>query len=293
MIKSMTGFGRGEYRDEKRSVLAEIRSVNHRYCDINVRIPKKYSFAEEAVKKTVKEFFRRGKADVSIMFEQLSDADVEYQLNTDLAAKYLEKIGELADAFRMNKEISLEFLAGVPDILKPVPAVEDEEQITAAIVGAVTAAAQNHYQMSCTEGSRLEQDILMRGELILQEVAEIEERSPAVVKEYMEKLRSRISEMLDGAGIEETRILQEAAVFSDKINVTEEIVRLRSHIGQLGEIINGASEPVGKKLDFLVQEMNREANTIGSKANDIAITRHVLTIKSEVEKIREQVQNIE
>ena len=293
MIKSMTGFGRGEYRDENRSVLAEIRSVNHRYCDINVRIPKKYSFAEEAVKKTVKEYFRRGKADVSIIIEQLADADVEYQLNTALAAKYMEKIGELADAFQMNKDVRLEFLAGVPDVLKPVPAIEDEEQITAAIVGAVDAAARNHYQMSCTEGSRLEQDILLRGDLILKEVAEIEERSPQVVSEYMEKLRTRISELLNGAGIEESRILQEAAVFSDKINVTEEIVRLRSHIGQLGEIIQDASEPVGKKLDFLVQEMNREANTIGSKANDIDITRHVLTIKSEVEKIREQVQNIE
>ena len=293
MIKSMTGFGRGEYRDENRSVLAEIRSVNHRYCDINVRIPKKYSFAEEAVKKTVKEYFRRGKADVSIIIEQLADADVEYQLNTALAAKYMEKIGELADAFQMNKDVRLEFLAGVPDVLKPVPAIEDEEQITAAIVGAVDAAARNHYQMSCTEGSRLEQDILLRGDLILKEVAEIEERSPQVVTEYMEKLRTRISELLNGAGIEESRILQEAAVFSDKINVTEEIVRLRSHIGQLGEIIQDASEPVGKKLDFLVQEMNREANTIGSKANDIDITRHVLTIKSEVEKIREQVQNIE
>lgn len=293
MIKSMTGFGRGEYRDEDRSVLAEIRSVNHRYCDISVRIPKKYSFAEEPVKKTVKQFIRRGKADVTIIIDQLSDADIEYQLNTALAAKYMEKLDELAANTGLKKDVSLEFLAGVPDILKPVPAVEDEERITEAIVAAVHTAAENHYRMSSAEGSRLEQDILMRGDLILDEVQAIEVRSPEVVSGYMEKLRNRMEELIGGAGIEEGRILQEAAVFADKINVTEEIVRLRSHIGQLGEIIRGAEEPAGKKLDFLVQEMNREANTIGSKANDIAITRHVLTLKSEIEKIREQVQNIE
>ena len=293
MVRSMTGFGRGEFRDENRSVLAEIRSVNHRYCDVSVRMPRKYAFAEESVKKTVKNTLRRGKIDVSIIVENLSDADVEFQLNTKLAEKYRAKLSELAGAFSMPDTVSLEFLAGVPDILKAVPAVEDEEQIISTIVTAVSEAVQRHYEMSCLEGGRLTEDIIKRSGLILQEVEAVEARSPEVVADYAERLRNRIRDMLGDAGIEETRILQEAAVFADKINVTEEIVRLRSHIAQLGEILDEPSEPVGKKLDFLVQEMNREANTIGSKANDIEITKHVLNIKSEVEKIREQVQNIE
>lgn len=293
MVKSMTGFGRGEYRDGNRSVLAEIRSVNHRYCDVSVRLPRKYAFAEESVKKTVKKTLRRGKIDVSIIMENLSDADVDFQLNTQLAKKYREKLSELAETFGMSDAVSLEFLAGVPDVLKAVPAIEDEEQIIEAITSAVSEAALRHHEMSCAEGARLTEDILKRSGLILQEVDAVEERSPDVVSDYAGRLRARIADMLGDAGIDEARILQEAAVFADKINVTEEIVRLRSHIAQMGEILDDPEEPVGKKLDFLVQEMNREANTIGSKANDIEITKHVLNIKSEVEKIREQVQNIE
>lgn len=289
----MTGFGRGEYRDEKRGVTAEIRSVNHRYCDVSVKMPRKYSFAEEAVKTEVKKKIRRGKVDVFIQMDDLGAADADYQLNTAAAAKYLEKLEELAGTFDLKNEVSLEFLAGVPDIIKTVPAVENEEEISSAITAAVNAAAERHFMMSSAEGEKLVRDILMRGGLIKQEVLEIEKRSPEVVSEYMQKLRSRIEDLIGDAGIEESRILQEAAVFSDKINVTEEIVRLKSHIDQLGQILDAPSEPVGKKLDFLVQEMNREANTIGSKANDIEITRRVLTIKSEIEKIREQVQNIE
>ncbi len=294
MVKSMTGFGRSEYTDDKRVITIEIKSVNHRYCDISVRMPRRYSFAEEKIKSTVKETVRRGKIEVSIMVENTADDDVNIKLNTAIAKQYVDSLNELKSALGMDDPIRLEYIASMPDVLKSVPDVEDEEEITRLLCGTVSDAVKRHDEMRRTEGEKLSEDILMRGSMIAGLVKEIEARSPETVNEYAEKLKARITEMIGGSIVAtEERILLEAAVFADKVNVTEETVRLASHIQQLESIITNSSQPDGKKLDFLVQEMNREANTIGSKANDLEITNRVLAIKSEIEKIREQVQNIE
>jgi len=294
MVKSMTGFGRSEYTDEKRVITVEIKSVNHRYCDISVRMPRRYSFAEEKIKSTIKEVIRRGKIEVSISVENTADDDVNIKLNTAIAKQYVDSLNELKEFLGMEDPVRLEYIASMPDVLKSVPDVEDEDEITRLLCQAAAEAVKQHDAMRCIEGEKLVDDILMRGGLISDMVAEIEERSPQTVKEYTEKLKNRITDMIGGNIVAtEERILLEAAVFADKVNVTEETVRLASHMKQLGSIIADSGQPVGKKLDFLVQEMNREANTIGSKANDIEITNRVLAIKSEIEKIREQVQNIE
>lgn len=294
MVRSMTGFGRSEYSDEKRNITVEIKSVNHRYSDVNVRIPRRYSFAEEAVRSAVKSSVRRGKVEVSVSVENIGDEDVDIRLNAAVAGRYLEKIRELKETFGIEGDVSLEYLASLPDVMKSAPDVENEDEITGILVSAASQAAERHAQMRLVEGEKLAEDILMRADLIERLVGEIEKRSPGVVKDYTEKLRTRITEMTEGMAVAaEERILLEAAVFADKINVTEEIVRLGSHISQLRKIVRESPQSEGKKLDFLVQEMNREANTIGSKANDLEITNKVLEIKSEIEKIREQVQNIE
>ena len=294
MIKSMTGFGRSEYSDGKRNIICEIRSVNHRYSDITVKMPRRYSFAEDKIKQTVKEKRVRGKVDVSINVENLTENDVVIKLNQLAAGQYYENLKELKEQFGLSGEIDLSLMAGMPDVLKAVPDVEDEDELTKAILVPVAEASANLEKMRAIEGARLADDLIKKGETIKGILDQIEERSPLVVKDYMEKLRARIAELLDGAAeIPEDRILTEAAIFADKCAIDEEITRLNSHLLQLKSILTGSESTVGKKLDFLVQEMNREANTIGSKANDITITNHMLNIKSEIEKIREQVQNIE
>lgn len=294
MVKSMTGFGRGEYTDGKRNVTAEIRTVNHRYADITVKMPKRYSFAEETVKSLVKQTIRRGKAEVSIIFENLTETDVTVRLNTPVAEQYLKNLQQLQQTYGLAGEIDVKLIASMPDVLRAIPDVEDEDEITAAVSEAVKQAAAANDAMRQVEGQRLAEDLLARGELIRSIVEKIETRAPLVAQEYVQKLNDRISELLDGAAeIPADRILTEAAIFADKANITEELVRLDSHMKQLAEILTGSDGPIGKKLDFLVQEMNREANTIGSKANDLEITSLMLETKSEIEKIREQVQNIE
>ncbi len=294
MIKSMTGFGRSEYSDGKRNITCEIKSVNHRYSDITVKMPRRYSFAEDKIKQAVKSKLARGKVDVSINVENVTENDVVIKLNQLAAKQYYDNLKELKETFDLSGDIDLELLATMPDVLKAVPDVDDEEELTKAILIPVAEASANLEKMRAIEGARLAEDLINKGETIKSILDQIEERSPLVVKDYMEKLRARIAELLDGAAeIPEDRILTEAAIFADKCAIDEEITRLNSHLLQLKSILTGSESTVGKKLDFLVQEMNREANTIGSKANDITITNHMLNIKSEIEKIREQVQNIE
>ena len=294
MIKSMTGFGRSEYSDGKRNIICEIRSVNHRYSDITVKMPRRYSFAEDRIKQTVKEKLVRGKVDVSINVENVTESDVVIKLNQLAAKQYFDNLSELKEQFGLTGDIDLSLMAGMPDVLKAVPDVEDEEEITKAILIPVAEASANLEKMRAVEGQRLADDLISKGETIKGILDKIEVRSPLVVKDYMEKLRARITELLDGAAeIPEERILTEAAIFADKCAIDEEITRLNSHLVQLKTILTGSESTVGKKLDFLVQEMNREANTIGSKANDLEITNNMLNIKAEIEKIREQVQNIE
>ncbi len=294
MIKSMTGFGRSEYTDGKRSIIVEIKSVNHRYSDISFKMPRRYSFAEDRLKGAVKDIARRGKIDVSIMVENITEDDTNVRLNTMVARQYYDNLRALQKEFDLSGDITLQFLSTLPDVMKAVPDVEDEEEIYKSLEIPVLEAAKKLDEMRTLEGAKLAEDIIKRGDYIRSRVKEIETRSPEVTKAYSEKLRDRIRELV-GANvtIPEDRILVEAAIFADKCSITEELVRLDSHIIQLDRIITNSNQPDGKKLDFLVQEMNREANTIGSKANDIEITNKVLEIKSEIEKIREQVQNIE
>ena len=294
MIRSMTGFGRGEYTDEKRSIICEIKSVNHRFCEIGVKLPRRYQFAEEKIKARVKESVTRGKIEVSFTCDELTMEDQKIRLNTDAAKKYYESLNTLKSEIPgLSGEIDLRLISSMPEVLKVVPQAEDEEEILRSLFAALDAALENYNTMRATEGARLAEDILFRGRLIEDTVTEVETRAPQLQKEYAQKIRERISELLEGTvEIPEDRIMLEAAVFADKANITEEIVRLRSHCGQLRSILSGI-EPAGKKLDFLVQEMNRESNTIGSKANDISIPDKVLVLQAEIEKIREQVQNLE
>lgn len=294
MIKSMTGFGRSEYTDGKRSIIVEIKSVNHRYSDITVKMPRRYSFAEDRLKGVVKDIARRGKIDVSIMVENITEDDTNIRLNHMVAKQYYDNLRELQNEFEVGGDITLQFLATLPDVMKAIPDVEDEEAIYKSLEIPVRGAAKKLDEMRTLEGAKLAEDIIQRGEYIRIRVKEIEVRSPEVTRSYADKLKERIKELIGtNATIPEDRILVEAAIFADKCSITEELVRLDSHIIQLNSIISKSNQPDGKKLDFLVQEMNREANTIGSKANDIEITNKVLEIKSEIEKIREQVQNIE
>lgn len=294
MIKSMTGFGRGEYNDGKRNIVVEIKSVNNRYSDISIKMPRRYSFVQDKVKNAVKETAKRGKVDVSIQVENITEDDVNIKLNTGLARQYYENLMKLKEEFDLSEEVSLKTLAMMPDVLKTQADVEDEEEIEKAILIPVREAALNLEKMRAIEGEKLAEDLLMRGEIIKGLVDKIEGKSEEVPKAYTEKLRERIAELIgNSAEIPEDRILVEAAIFADKCNITEELIRLNSHLVQLKNIITKSTQPEGKKLDFLVQEMNREANTIGSKANDIEITNTMIEIKAEIEKIREQVQNIE
>ncbi|HZK61073.1 MAG TPA: YicC/YloC family endoribonuclease [Anaerovoracaceae bacterium] len=294
MIKSMTGFGRGEYTDGKRNIIVEIRAVNHRYSDITIKMPRRYSFAEDKIKNTVKDIARRGKIEVSVMVENITEDDTRIKLNTMVARQYYDNLNELKKEFDLTGEVTLQLLSGLPDVMKAIPDVEDEEEISKCLELSAKLATEKLDEMRIVEGSKLAEDLIKRGETIRGLLTVIEKRSPKVVEVYAEKLKNRIKELIgNNAAVPEDRILLEAAVFADKCSITEELVRLDSHIIQLETIITNSNQPDGKKLDFLIQEMNREANTIGSKANDMEITNVMLEIKSEIEKIREQVQNIE
>ncbi|MCI5885645.1 MAG: YicC family protein [Clostridiales bacterium] len=294
MIKSMTGFGRAEYSDGKRNIIVEIKAVNHKYSELYVRIPRRYSFAEEHIKNAVKEYASRGKIDISVVVDNLTDDDVTVKLNTAIVKQYIGCLSQLREEYGLAGDIDLQFVSSLPDVMKTAPDVEDEEEILKGFLVPVREAAAGLDRMRALEGDRLSEDLIMRGRLILNMVDEIEKNAPLVAENYRIKLGERINELLSGKNVvPEERIAAEVALFADKCNITEEIVRLRSHCRQLEEIIEKSTGPCGKKLDFLVQEMNREANTICSKANFLEITNTALDVKSEIDKIREQVQNIE
>jgi uncharacterized protein (TIGR00255 family) len=294
----MTGFGRGEASDGVRQIMVEIRSVNHRYGDVSVKLPRRYSFAEDAVKRSVRSGVSRGKTDVLVNVLSTAEEDSAVFVNTAAAKQYFKGLRDLQKSLDVTGDISLTLLAGMPDVFRPVPGDIDEDAGLEIIVAAVDAAMINFNEMRAAEGTELAADMLGRADAIERTTYDIEEQSRGLPDAYAERLKNRIKELLGksgGADIAEDRIAVEAAMFADKSDVTEEIVRLRSHLEQMRNILGGAPDgpAVGKKLDFLVQEMNREANTIGSKASDLGVTRMMLDIKNEVEKIREQVQNIE
>ena len=296
MVKSMTGYGRGIYSDEQRSISVEIKAVNHRYCDISVKMPRRYSFAEEKIKAAAKEVLMRGKIEIGVSIDNFGKSETDVNLNLDAAKRYYDALTELGQNFDLSGDgqISLSLLAGMTDVLTTVPAAEDEEEFVKELMTALDEALTGISEMRAVEGEKLAADILKRAAIMENTKNAIAERAPKIEVEYKERLHTRINELLDGSvEISEERLALEAAVFADKSNITEELVRLGSHIDQLRSFINSEEEAVGKKIDFLVQEMNREANTIGSKANDMEITSRMLELKAEIEKIREQVQNIE
>lgn len=296
MIRSMTGYGRGIYQDEDKSIAVEIRAVNHRYCDIYLKMPRKYSFAEESIKTAVKSKLYRGKIEVSVTVDNWGKSDLDIRLDKELAKGYFGALKELNETLELDAEeqISLGLIAKMPDVIKGTASEEDEEAMTKAFIDATEKALSDIIKMREVEGEKLIADISMRAGIIEGIRKEIEKRAPELEAEYAKKFKARMEELLDGvAEVPEERIAVEAAVFADKANITEELVRLDSHVNQLREFLKGKEDSVGKKIDFLIQEMNREANTIGSKSNDKEITSKMLELKAEIEKIREQVQNIE
>ncbi|WP_317855746.1 YicC/YloC family endoribonuclease [Chakrabartyella piscis] len=291
-VKSMTGYGRGEFIGEERKFTVEMKSVNHRYNEIGIKLPRSLASLEDRIKKRIMKNVFRGKTDVYINFETFSADDVEVKLNENLAVAYTEKLRVLQGLLGESDENLLELVAKFPDVISVEKPQKDEEMIWSVLSVALDEAVEKFVSMREREGKALADDILVKGENIKVLVASVKERSPIVVLEYKEKLNNRLKDLMDGVDIDPQRIATEVAVFADRGCVDEEITRLESHLVQLKEIITKGGQ-VGRKLDFLIQEMNRESNTIASKANDMEIVRATIELKSEIEKMREQVQNLE
>ncbi len=294
MIRSMTGYGRSQAVVDTMNITVELKSVNHRYFEFNSRVPRNYGFLDEKLKSYIGSRVSRGKVECYVSVENLEDDEIEILVNHSLAKSYLNALKDLAETNELNlrDDLAMSSLARYNDIFTVHKKEADEEKIWNAVKSVTETAVDKFISMRETEGEKLKNDVLSRANLILEKVSIIEERSPETVKEYNDKLLARINEFLSDVQVDEQRILTECAIFADKVAVAEETVRLRSHIDQLRQFLE-SDEAVGRKTDFLVQEMNREANTIGSKAQDVTIARNVIDIKAEIEKIREQIQNIE
>ncbi|WP_427338541.1 YicC/YloC family endoribonuclease [Caloranaerobacter sp. DY30410] len=293
MIKSMTGFGRGESRDNVRHFVVEIKSVNHRYNDIIIKMPKHLNYIEDRIRKYIKSKISRGRIEVYINLEYMDDSGVKVQVDLPLAKAYKEAVEVLNEKLYIEDKITIDLIAKFPDVIKVEKQEEDEDEVWNCLKNGLEEALNKLIEMRIREGQELAKDIKLRAKNIIDIVKTIEARSPEVVLEYKNKLNSRIEELLgDSYELDENKLANEVAFFADKSNIDEEIVRLYSHVNQLISTLD-ADVPVGRRLDFLIQEMNREANTIGSKASDIVITNKVVELKSEIEKIREQIQNIE
>lgn len=294
MIKSMTGFGRCETVINGREITVEIRSVNHRYFEFSCRTPRGYGFLDDKLKAYVNSKVSRGKVDVFVSVSASDELPAEVTVNHQLVAGYIKAMQEISETYKIDNDVSVVALSRFSDIYTVHKAAEDEEEIISDVLSAVDIAIESFVKMRETEGERLKADILSRANIILSIVEEIEQRSPQTVKEYEQRLLERIKQTLadNDVSVDEQRVLTEVAIFADKVAVAEETVRLRSHFEQLKEFLE-YEEPVGRKIDFIIQEMNREANTIGSKVQDAILAHKVVDIKSEIEKIREQVQNIE
>ena len=292
MIKSMTGYGRAREVLNKRDITVEVRSVNNRYLDCTVKMPRMYAFAEDAVKQHVQKAISRGKVDVFITVDA-SAADVaKVTVNRELAAQYAAALHELAEVCGTESHVTPETLSRFPDVLTVTKADEDLETVSADLCVVLDKALAAYNEMRAVEGAKLAEDIGNRLVFIENYTSQVEERSPQTVAEYRAKLTARMQEVLQSTTIDQQRILTEAAIYADKVAVDEETVRLRSHVAQLRTMLT-SDEPMGRKMDFLIQEVNRESNTIGSKCNDVAIAQVVVGLKAEVEKMREQVQNVE
>ena len=292
MLNSMTGYGRGEAKLHAHTIVVEMRSVNNRYLDCNVRLPRVYACAEEAIQSEIKQCVSRGKVDVNVTVGASAAESVSVSLNHAVAAGYLKALEEMGETYHLRNDISISLLSRFPDVFRVEKVSEDLEQLTEDIREVTRMALKDYNSMRCREGEKLADDLLSRLNTLEQYTFQVEEKSPETVAAYQERLTARIREVLEDKQIDESRILTEAAIFADKVAVAEETVRLHSHIAQFRDLI-AKGGVIGRKLDFLIQEMNRETNTTGSKCNDLALSTIVVDMKAELEKIREQVQNVE
>lgn len=292
MIKSMTGFGRCEIEEDNRKITVEIKSVNHRYLDVNVKLPKKLSFFESAVRNLIKEYIQRGKVDIFITCEDFNKANFSLKYNEELAGEYLKYLQQMAEHFQLENDIRVSTLSRYPDVFIMEEQDNDEEELWALLEKTLRNACEAFVETREKEGENLKTDLLNKLDEMIGYVDFIEERSPIVMKEYRERLETKVKEILEDKQMDDARIATEVTIFADKICVDEETVRLKSHIEAMKAALTGGGT-VGRKLDFIAQEMNREANTILSKASDLAISDTGINLKTDIEKVREQIQNIE
>ncbi len=291
MIKSMTGYGKANLEKNEREYQVEIKSVNHRYLDISVKMPRVLSYLEEAVKKEIASKVKRGKIDVFITFQNNSTEGKAIKINTEIAKIYIDELKKLANQENILANIEVTEISKFPDVLS-IQNNQEDETIKNELLETVKEATKNLVQMRQVEGQKMAEDLMQRIQAIQEKVKEISALSTGLIEEYVVKLESRIKEILKNQEVDPTRLAQEVVIYADKCSVEEEVTRLKSHIAQFEKLLN-AEEAIGKKLDFIIQEMNRETNTIGSKANNLEITNDVIDVKTELENVREQIQNIE
>ena len=292
MIKSMTGFGRFEEITDDYKISVEMKAVNHRYLDLSIKMPKKFNYFEAGIRTLLKDYIQRGKVDVFITYEDYTEDQVSLKYNSTLAAEYMKNFEKMAEQFGLEDDVTVSMLSRCPEVLTMEQVPEDEEHMWAMLQEVLKGAAENFVETRLREGENLKNDLIGKLDHMLSMVDFIEERSPKILEEYRQRLGDKVRELLQNSTIDESRILTEVTVFADKICVDEETVRLRSHIeGMKKELLAGGS--VGRKLDFIAQEMNRESNTILSKSNDLEISDQGILLKTEIEKVREQIQNIE
>ncbi len=293
MAISMTGFGRGEYKDDNYQFIVECKTINHKYADINIRLPRKLSFLEDKARILIKDYVKRGRVDLYIKLDLLGSEDVNLKFDEELATQYVSILKSIKDKFDLVDDISVMNIAKFPDVIKTEEKEDDEDKLWSMMKIALEEALLKLKEMRSEEGKKLAEDIQNRCDLLKNYIEDIEKYSYNVVIDYKEKLNNRINDILENPSIlDEKRLAQEVAIYADKSSITEEIVRFKSHIEQLKNTVI-KNDSIGRKIDFLIQEMNRETNTIGSKSSDLNITNLVVDIKSELEKIREQIQNIE
>ena len=291
-MKSMTGYGRAKQELHGRTITAELRAVNHRYLDLSIKMPKKFNYFEASIRTLLKQYIQRGKVDLFITYEDYTEEKMALKYNASLAAEYMAYFEKMAEQFHIDNDIRVSDLARYPDVLMMEQVPEDEEHMWQILEKAIGEAAEKFVETRTREGENLKQDLLGKLDYMVTLVDQIEERSPKIVEEYRAKLEDKVKELLEGSSVDEGRIAAEVVIFADKICTDEETVRLRSHIeATRKELTAGGS--VGRKLDFIAQEMNREANTILSKANDLEVSDCAIALKTEIEKVREQIQNIE
>ncbi len=292
MIKSMTGFGRCEVAENNRKFTVEMKSVNHRYLDVNIKMPKKLNFFESAIRAELKKYISRGKVDLFISYEDYTENNTGIRYNKDIAAQYMEYLRQMQEDFGLDNDIRVSTLSRYPEVFSMDEVSIDEEELWKELQKAIQGASEEFVNTRIVEGENLKNDLIEKLDGMLTQVAFIEERSPQIIAEYKAKLTERVKDMLGDTAIDESRILTEVTIFADKVCVDEELVRLRSHIQTTKDtLIEGGC--IGRKLDFIAQEMNREANTTLSKSNDLAISNCAIDLKTEIEKVREQIQNIE